>query len=207
VSRTTRNLLLSSFVLITTGAAAAVASPGMTPTATIKTKNGEVDKVLRAKPEKGSAAETKQKDELKKLAATLLDYEELAKKSLAAHWDKLTPAQRTEFTTTFRELIQRNYVNKLRSNLDYGVQYKNEETSADQSTVTTVVKVKTEGRTTDAEIVYKLHALGDKWMVWDVITDEVSLMRNYRTQFNKIITEQGYDQLIKKLKTKLGESG
>jgi phospholipid transport system substrate-binding protein len=190
----------------TIGVASVAAAPPLGPTATIKSKNGEVDKVLRVKPDKGSPAETRQKDELKKLAATLLDYDELAKKSLAAHWDKLTPPQRTEFTDTLRELIQRNYVKQLRSNLDYQVKYQNEETNADQSTVTTLVKVKTDGRTTDAEIVYKLHNLGDHWMVWDVVTDDVSLVRNYRTQFNKIITEQGYDQLIKKMKTKLGES-
>jgi phospholipid transport system substrate-binding protein len=43
----------------------------------------------------------------------------------------------------------------------------------------------------------------DGWRVWDVITDEVSLVKNYRTQLNKIITEQSYDALIKKMKSKL----
>ena len=46
---------------------------------------------------------------------------------------------------------------------------------------------------------------GAEWRVWDVITDEVPLTRNYKTQFNKIITEQSYDALIKKMKTKLAE--
>jgi phospholipid transport system substrate-binding protein len=173
------------------------------PMATLKQKNGDVDKVLRQKVDKGSPAEQKQKDEIKKLAATLLDYDELAQKSLAAHWDKLTPAQRTEFVTTLRELIERNYVRQLRSNLDYQVQYKNEEADGDQATVSTVVKVKSAGKNTDAEIVYKMKKDPDGWRVWDVITDEVSLVRSYRTQFNKIITEQSYDALIKKMKSKL----
>lgn len=173
------------------------------PMATLKQKNSDVDKLLRQKVEKGSPAEQKQKDEIKKLAATLLDYDELAQKSLAAHWDKLTPAQRTEFVATLRELIERNYVRQLRTNLDYQVQYKGEEAEENQATVTTVVKVKSAGKSTDAEIIYKMKKDPDGWHVWDVITDEVSLVKNYRTQFNKIITEQSYDALIKKMKSKL----
>jgi phospholipid transport system substrate-binding protein len=176
------------------------------PMATLKQKNGDVDKLLRQKVEKGTPAEQKQKDEIKRLAATLLDYDELAQKSLAAHWDKLTPAQRTEFVTTLRELIERNYVKQLRTNLDYQVQYKGEETEDAQATVTTVVKVKSAGKSTDAEIIYKMKKDPDGWHVWDVITDEVSLVKNYRTQFNKIITEQSYDALIKKMKSKLKDN-
>jgi phospholipid transport system substrate-binding protein len=176
---------------------------GLGPMATLKQKNGEVDKLLRQKVGKGTPAEQKQKDDIKQLAASLLDYDELAQKSLAAHWDKLTPAQRTEFVTTLRELIERNYVKQLRTNLDYQVQYKNEENEGDRATVSTVVKVKSAGKNTDAEIIYKMKKDPDGWRVWDVITDEISLVKNYRTQFNKIITEQSYDALIKKMKSKL----
>lgn len=176
------------------------------PMATLKSKNGEVDKLLRTKVAKGSPEEQKQKDEIKQLAATLLDYEELAKKSLAAHWEKLSGDQRKEFVSTLRELIERNYVKQLRSNLDYQVQYKSEDADGDQATVTTVVKVKSAGKSTDAEIVYRMRKLADgAWRVWDVITDEISLVKNYKTQFNKIITEQSYDALIKKMKNKLVE--
>ena len=176
------------------------------PMATLKSKNGEVDKLLRNKVAKGSPEEQKQKDEIKQLAATLIDYEELAKRSMAAHWDKLSADQRKEFVSTLRELIERNYVKQLRSNLDYQVQYKSEDLDGDSATVSTVVKVKSQGKNTDAEIVYKMRKLGDgAWRVWDVITDEVSLVRNYKTQFNKIITEQSYDALIKKMKNKLTE--
>ena len=180
----------------------ALAAP-VGPMATLKQKNGEVDKLLRQKVEKGTPAESKQKSEIKQLAATLLDYEELAQRALAAHWEKLTTGQRTEFVTTLRELIERNYVRQLRSNLDYQVQYRNEENAGAEATVTTVVKVKSPGKTTDAEIIYKMKKDPAGWRVWDVITDEVSLVRNYRTQFNKIITEQSYDALLKKMKSKL----
>jgi phospholipid transport system substrate-binding protein len=187
-------------------AAPSLAAPG--PTLTLKEINGEVDKLLRQKPAPGSPEEQKQKQDIKTLAGRLLDYGELAKRSLDKHWDKLSTAQRDEFVTTLRELIERNYVKQLRTNLDYKVLYKNEQLDGDDATVMTVVKVKTQGKTTDAEIVYKLRKVSakpsdDRWVVWDVITDEVSLVRNYRAQFGKIITEKSYDDLIKKMKDKL----
>jgi phospholipid transport system substrate-binding protein len=173
--------------------------------ATLKHKNGEVDKLLRQKPEAGSPAEKKQKEEIKALAGTLLDYGELARRAMSGHWEKLTGPQREEFVATLRQLIERNYVKQLRANLDYVVQYKTEQVEGEEATVSTVVKVKTQGKSTDAEIVYKLRRSPLDWLVYDVITDEVSLVRNYRTQFHKIITEKSYDELIKKMKTKLAE--
>lgn len=184
--------------------ALALATP-IGPMATLKQKNGEVDRLIKQKVEKNTPAESKVKADIKQLAANLLDYDELAKRALAAHWDKLTPAQRTDFVTTFRELIERNYVKQLRTNVDYQIVYKNEELEGEDATVATVVKVRSAGKNTDADIVYKMHKVGSEWRVWDVITDEVSMMRNYRTQFHKIITEQSFDALIKKMKNKLAE--
>jgi phospholipid transport system substrate-binding protein len=200
-----RTLAFASMLLVVPALAVAAPAAAGGPMATLKSKNSDVDKLLRQKVEKGSPAETKQKDEIKQMAGTLLDYDELAKKSLVGHWDKLTPAQQKEFVSTLRELIERNYVKQLRSNLDYQVQYKTEEIEGEQAVVTTIVKVRTQGKNTDAEIVYKMRKTPDGWRVWDVITDEVSLVRNYRTQFNKIITEQSYEALIKKMKNKLAE--
>jgi phospholipid transport system substrate-binding protein len=183
----------------------ALALPASGPMATLKLKNGEVDKLLRQHPEKGSPAETKQKEQIRALAAALLDYEELSKRAMAAHWEGLKPAQQKEFVATLRELIERNYTRQLRSNLDYQVQYKTEDVDGENATVATVVKVKTAGKASDAEIIYKLRKNVDGWRVWDIITDESSLVRNYKSEFNKIITEKSYDELIKTMKNKLAE--
>ncbi len=197
-----RTMVTVVAALVVPGLALAVVSG---PMATLKQKNGEFERLLKQKVDKGTTAEQKQKDEIKQLASTLLDYDELARRALAQHWEKLSATQQKEFVTTFRELIERNYVKQLRTNLDYQVQYKNEEVDGDGATVSTMVKVRTQGKSTDAEIVYKMKKATDGWRVWDVITDEVSLVRNYKTQFNTIITEQSYDALIKKMKSKLKE--
>jgi phospholipid transport system substrate-binding protein len=184
----------------------ALALAGGGPMATLKQINGDVDKLLKSNPADGTPAAQKQKADIKALAGKLLDYSELARQSLSQHWEKLTPPQRNEFVSTLRELIERNYVKQLRTNLDYKVDYNNEEMKGDQATVSTTVKVKTQGKATDADIVYKLRRDGERWVVWDVITDEVSLVRNYRSQFQKIITEKSYDELIKKMKSKLEQN-
>ena len=184
----------------------ALALAGGGPMATLKQINGDVDKLLKQKVDPNTPAEKKQKDDIKSLAGKLLDYGELAKRSLAQNWDKLTAPQREEFVSTLRELIERNYVKQLRTNLDYQVLYNNEEVKENEATVSTTVKVKTQGKATDADIVYKLRKDGERWVVWDVITDESSMVRNYRSQFSKIINEKSYDELIKKMKSKLASN-
>lgn len=188
-----------------TAPAFASAAPG-SPLETLKNKNSQVDGLLRKKTTAGSPEEQKVKDTVKQVAGTLLDYDELGKKAMDSHWAQLTPAQQKEFLTTFKEMLEKNYVKQLKTNLDYQVTYKDEKQPAnDQAVVESVVKVKTKGKSTDAEIVYKMHKVKDDWMVWDIITDEVSLLRNYKTQFHKIISEQGYDKLLEKMKNKLKE--
>src|SRR5438094_1893343 len=79
------------------------AAPLAGPLATLKQKNGEFDKLLRGKPAAGTAAEQKQKDDIKALAGTLLDYAELSRRSMADKWATLTQTQRDQFVASFRD--------------------------------------------------------------------------------------------------------
>jgi phospholipid transport system substrate-binding protein len=184
-------------------AAPLAAAPLLGPLATLRQKNGEFDKLLRGKPAAGSPAEQKQKDEIKALAGTMLDYAELSKRSMADKWTTLTPQQRDQFVSSFRDLLEHKYVKQIRTNIDYAMQYKSEEVAGDEATVSTIVKVKTKGKSTDAEIVYKVHKVGGAWLVWDIITDDISMVSNYKSQFIKILNEKGYDELIKKIKANI----
>src|SRR5262249_32470061 len=120
-------------------------------------------------------------------------------------WDELKPDQRDQFVSTFKELLERNYVKQVRTNLDYEVVYKGEKLEGEEATVQSTVKVRTKGKSTDAEIDYRMHKVDDHWMVYDVITDELSLVRNYRSQFTKIMTQDGYDGLLKKIRKRVEE--
>lgn len=198
--RIMRLAILAALFVVSSNAWAAIA-----PTATLKQKNGELSKLIKQSPAVGTPAAKMQQDEIKKLAGTLLDYNELTKRAMAEHWNNISPAQQKDLVATLKELIERNYVKQVRSNVDYQISYDEEKLAADEATVKTTVKVKTKGKSTDAEIVYKMRKDQESWMVWDVITDEVSLMRNYKSQFHKIISEQGFDALLKKMKDKLKE--
>lgn len=172
---------------------------------TLKAKNGEVDKLLRLKTEPKTAADSKRKEEIKTLASSLFDYSELVKQAMAAHWDKITAKQRDELVATMKGLIERKYVKDLKGNLDYQILYRDEKITGDQASVMSIVKVKRKGKSSDVEVEYKLRNVGDKWLVWDVINDEISQVRNYKSQFNRIITDSGFDELLRKMKSKLSE--
>jgi len=186
--------------------AAAATPAAASPKATLQRLNGSCERLLRTKTEPGSAEEKRVKDEIKLRASELLDYTELCKRALAEHWDKMGEAKRTEFVSTLKELIERNYIRQLRTNLDYDVTYGDESQDATEAKVATSLKLATKGKTTQVQIDYRMIKKPDgRWMVYDVITDELSLVRNYRTQFQRIIGGNNYDGLLSRMKNKLNE--
>ena len=85
------------------------------------------------------------------------------------------------------------------------IKYQSEEIAGSTATVVTIVSDGDGPRAQQLEIAYKLEKRGRSWVVVDMITDGVSLVSNYRSQFNKIITQDGWDAMIKKMKDKLAE--
>lgn len=197
---------LISLLTFATIAAAAKDAPPSQPMAMMKWYNDHLDKVLKKKGAETETPLSKEDTEtLRSLQRELFDYNELSKRALAGHWDKLTKAQQAEFVKTFSEMIEKNYAHQLRSNVEYKVGYKSERIDDGEATVSTTVKVGTRGKPTEAEIEYKLHRVGGRWMVYDVITDDVSTVRNYKQQFNKVITNEGFDGLMKKLRKRIDD--
>ena len=175
------------------------------PKATLQRLNGSVDKLLRKKVTADSPEEKAIKNEVKLLAAELLDYGELTKRALGEHWDKMKPAVRTDFVATLKDLIERNYIKQLKTNLDYEVIYGEESLQGEEARVNSTVKIRTKGKSAEAIIEYRMLRKDGKWMVYDVVTDELSLVRNYRSQFQRIIGQSGYDGLLQRMKKKQAE--
>jgi phospholipid transport system substrate-binding protein len=201
--------LLTGLVSVpgTLGPQPACAAPTVqSPKATLQRLNGACEKLLRTKTESGSAEEKKIKEEIKQRASELLDYSELCKRALGEHWEKMGEPKRTEFVATLKDLIERNYIRQLRTNLDYEVTYGEESTEGTESKVATTLRLATKGKTTQVQIDYRMVQKPDgRWMVYDVVTDELSLVRNYRTQFQRIIGAGNYDGLLSRMKSKLAE--
>jgi phospholipid transport system substrate-binding protein len=181
-------------------ASAGTDGPG---TKAVRSANDTISGLLKQKVAAGS-------DEEKKLAAKvtvsvrdLLDVDELGKRALVDHWKDIPAAKQKDLLDTLRALIEDNYVKGLRANLQYTVDYTGESTQDDGSVlVTTVVKTQRHGRPYEIHVDYVLTNASGKLKVYDVKTDGVGLVENYRSQFDKIISKDGVDGLLDKMKKK-----
>jgi phospholipid transport system substrate-binding protein len=172
-------------------------------TAAVKQANEKISALLKQKPAVGSKEEKELAAKVTTSVRDFLDIDELGKRAMADQWSKLTPAQQTEFQNTLRALIEDNYVRGLRANVDYTVDYTGETTDKDGNIiVTTTINTKRHGRPYKIEVDYVLKKDGGKLKAWDVKTDGVGLVENYKTQFNKIIAKEGFEGLINRMKKK-----
>jgi len=176
-------------------------APGPGTTA-VKSANEKISGLLKQKVTAGSKEEKDLAGKVTGSVRDFLDIDELGKRAMGEQWAKLTPAQQQEFQTTLRELIEANYINGLRSNLDYSIDYSGESTEAGNTIVTTQINTKRHNRPYKIGVDYVVKKEGDKYKAWDVKTDGVGLVENYREQFNKIVEKDGFAGLIAKMKKK-----
>jgi phospholipid transport system substrate-binding protein len=140
---------------------------------------------------------------IRTIAYEIFDFRELSQRSLARHWQTRTAAEREEFMQLFADLLERSYVSKIE--LYSGgerIQYTGESAEGAQATVRT--RIVTKGGT-EVPVDYRMHRVGDRWLVYDVAIEGVSLVANYRAQFNKIIQTSSFRELVDKLKAKKEE--
>jgi phospholipid transport system substrate-binding protein len=129
-------------------------------------------------------------------------FDEMSQRALGQHWSTLTPPQRQEFVTLFTDLLERSYMTRIESyNADvHGVRYLKEEIDQDHATVYTEIVSK---RDLPAAVEYRLLHRDGHWKVYDIVIEGVSLVNNYRTQFNTIIVKDSYAGLVKQMRLKL----
>jgi phospholipid transport system substrate-binding protein len=162
-----------------------------------------VDGVVRTVTDKNlKHHEQQRRQALKKDIGAIFDYSEMAKRSLGKHWNQRSPAERKQFTDLFASLLESSYAAKIESYNNEKIDYLKETVDGNYAEVKS--KVITPKRD-EYSLDYRLLNENGKWMVYDVVIEGVSLVSNYRTQFNKIITTNGYSELVKKLQTKTDE--
>ncbi len=128
----------------------------------------------------------------------ILDFEELAHRSLARHWEARTPAEREEFVQLFREFLERLLVSKLDPYHGEKVVLVGDALDGDEATVKTLVAAKLGAIPVDFLMVRR----GDRWRAGDVVISGLSLVRNFRGQFDKVIKRGSYQQLVKQVREK-----
>jgi phospholipid transport system substrate-binding protein len=167
----------------------------------------QIDRVLKTLDDPELKKEGRGKERrtaVRKIANDIFDFNETARRSLGRHWQARTPAERDEFVQLFSDLLERSYISKVELYGGEKIQYVGDTIDSDQAKVQT--KLLTKGGS-DIPIEYRMSRKGDRWLVYDVIIEGVSLVANYRTQFNKIIQTSSYQELVKKMKNKQEELG
>jgi phospholipid transport system substrate-binding protein len=163
-----------------------------------------VDSVVKivSDPElKKPANEAKRRAALKKTIGGIFDYREMAKRSLGVNWKKRTPAEQNEFVDLFSSLLENTYAGKIESYNNEKIIYDSEKIEGDYAEVKSrILTAKGDQYTMD----YRLMKEGNRWLVYDVVIEGVSMVSNYRSQFSKIIVNQGYGQVVKRLQEKSG---
>ncbi|MDD2897467.1 MAG: ABC transporter substrate-binding protein [Desulfuromonadaceae bacterium] len=167
------------------------------PTEDVKKTVDEVVRIVSDKDLKRN--ETKHRQALKKSISVIFDYSEMAKRSLGKHWNVRSAAEKKQFADLFATLLENSYASKIESYNNEKIVYLKESLDGDYAEVKS--KVVTAARD-EFTLDYRLFKHDGKWKVYDVVIEGVSLVSNYRSQFNKIITANGYDKLVTKLQSK-----
>ena len=188
---------LAAILALVVGQAAAGA-----PTDQLK---GSIDTVVKILDDPTLKTDGKVKDRkaaVRKVANDIFDFAETAKRSLARHWLNRTDQEREEFIKLFGDLLERSYISKISMYGGERISYVGESLDGNLATVRSKIITK---QGTEVPIEYRMHRRGERWLVYDVSIEGVSLISNYRTQFNKIIQTASYQDLVKKMKTKQEE--
>jgi len=196
-----RAALALALALVVGGLAAPPAAAGA-PSDQLKSQIDRVLKVLDDAELKKEARAAERRGAVRKIANEIFDFGETARRSLGPHWQARTPAEREEFVQLFTDLLERSYISRVELYGGEKIQFLGDTTEGDQARVQTKLLTKSGS---DIPIEYRMHRKGDRWLVYDVIIEGVSLVANYRTQFNKIIRTSSYQELVRKMKTKQDE--
>jgi phospholipid transport system substrate-binding protein len=172
------------------------------PLDAVQTNVNKVLDVLRDPKLKADSAKEIKKEKLRTIYSQMFNQVELAKRTMARNWGKLNPSQQEEFTGLFRQVLEKAYIDKILAYTDEKIVFSREVALAsDQAEVQT--KIVTSSR--EIPIFYRVILKDDAWKVYDVVVENVSLVQNYRSQFNSILANNTPDHLLEILRKKVQE--
>jgi len=196
MKRIIMNVIIGLLMLLPLSASAGV------PLDTVQVNVNKVLEVLRDPAMKPASAKAVKKEKLRLIYERMFDEVELSRRALARNWNRLDAAQRQEFVQLFRQVLEKAYIDKILSYTNEKVVFDRERMlSANQAEVPT--RIGTSSKT--ITITYRVSQKGGVWKVYDVVVESVSLVQNYRTQFNEILGNQKPEQLLQTLRKKVKE--
>ncbi len=172
------------------------------PLAVIRVTVEQVMAVLQDTAYQGAAHRQERFAKVRALVLPRFDTQDMAKRTLGVHWRTRTAAEQAEFTQLFTDLVETSYRQTLdRYTHDVTVTYDQERVEALFAEVDTHLSSPVVNE--PIAISYRLHTVGDQWLIYDMVIANVSMVRNYRAQFDRILGKSGYEELIATIKRKL----
>jgi len=173
------------------------------PMATVEANVKKVLDILRDPKLKGASAKEIKKEKLRVIYKGMFDEMEFSRRTLSRNWAKLNPDQQKEFVALFEQILEKAYIDKI---LDYSNEkvdfYKENIVADNQAEIQT--KIVTSSK--EIPIFYRVTLKDGNWRVYDVVVENVSLVQNYRTQFNDILASKSPEQLLEILRKKVKEN-
>ena len=163
---------------------------------------GTIDQVLKIVGDKSLQKDpTLRREKLRQAIALRFNYKQMVMRSLAKNYNERSDEEREEFTGLCKKLLENSYASKIENYQDETINYVDEKIKGNYAMVRTQI-VRKDGV---IDVDYKMLKNNGQWLVYDFVIEGVSLIRNYRSQFSKIISTESYGALVSKLKKKNDE--
>ncbi|MDF1577597.1 MAG: ABC transporter substrate-binding protein [Desulfobulbales bacterium] len=189
-----------SILLVPSGQATAAAS--ITPLEQIRETVGSILTVMQDKELSGPERRGERRERIMALVQHRFDFAEMSQRTLGRDWKNRTDAEKKEFQHLFAELLKNTYIGRVDAHSDEKIEYARELFSQNDPyrarVYTNIIK---NGR--GIPINYSLVKKGDEWFVYDVIIEGVSLVRNYRNEFGRILGQEDFAGLVKRMREKI----
>jgi phospholipid transport system substrate-binding protein len=167
------------------------------PSDQLKASVERIIRVLEDPALRAPARAPERRAAIRKEAEGVFDFTETARRALGRHWPGLAEKDRREFTVLFTDLIERAYISKIERYSGERITYAGEAVDAGLATVRTRFVTR---QGTEVPVDYRMQQREGRWLVYDVSVEGVSLINNYRTQFDKIIQSSSYAELVRRMK-------
>jgi phospholipid transport system substrate-binding protein len=169
------------------------------PTEQVRQTADKVLQVLQDPQFKSNSNAAQRRDQLTQILASRFDFAEMAKRSLGANWQKGSAAEQQQFVRLFTNLLENSYIGQIEAYSGEKINYGRESVDQNQADVETKIVTK---KGEEVSVNYKLKADGGNWKVYDVVIENVSLVNNFRNQFNRMLAKGSFADLITQLETK-----
>jgi phospholipid transport system substrate-binding protein len=163
------------------------------PTEQLRVYTDQVMKVLESR----TMTAPERLEAVRAVASDAFDVSETAQRALGLHWQQRTPAERQEFVQVFRSLLEQTYLSRIGEFGGERIKYVSERIDGDRAIVRAVIVTK---NGTEVPVESRLLRKADRWLIYDVLIENISLIASYRSQFDRVIRTASYPELIRRLK-------